>query len=569
MRAHRVRRGLAVAATALATAATATGATAGAAPQDPPATTDVRLITFNDLHGNLEPPTGSSGQIELDDGRTVDAGGAAYLATHLRRLRDEVPNSLVFSAGDSVGASPVNSALFHDEPTVDFLNSQDVRGHVVGNHEFDEGYQELQRLQTGGCHPQDGCEFRDSFAGADFPYLGANVTFEDGGAPALLPFTVQVSGGVPIGVIGATLQDLPDVVSPEAVRGLRFGDEVEAIDRTSDALERFGVKAQVVLLHQGDEADGGGPNSCEVIPGGPAGRIAEQVSPQVDAVFSAHSHQQYTCTATDPAGDPRPLVQGASYGRLLSVLDLRVDRDTREVVRESSTARNEVVTRDVEPDAETAALVEEARAKAAPIANRAVGTATGDLLKTPAPSGESGLGSVIADAQLAATRDTGAQLALTNPGGVRADLPHASSPAGEGDGVITYGEAFAVQPFGNTMQTMTLTGAQLRDVLEQQWSPEGENVLQVSAGLHYEYSRSAPIGSKVSGLTLDGAPVDPAAPYRVAVNNFLAGGGDGFSGFTEGTDVAGGPVDLDALLGYLAEHPDVVPPAPDRITAKD
>ncbi|MGW0892440.1 bifunctional metallophosphatase/5'-nucleotidase [Saccharopolyspora sp. NPDC002578] len=567
MRASRVRRGLAVVATALATAAMVPGAAAGQAPPRPD-TTDVRLITFNDLHGNLEPPTGSSGEVELPDGSVVEAGGAAYLAAHLDRLRAQAPNSLVLSAGDSVGASPVNSALFHDEPTVEFLNSQDVRAHVVGNHEFDEGYAELQRLQSGGCHPEDGCRFRDSFEGAHFPYLGANVSFEDG-SPALLPFTVQVSGGVPIGVIGATLEELPSVVSPEAVEGLRFGEEVAAIDRTADALDRFGIKAQVVLLHQGDEATGGGPDSCELEPGGPATRIATEASPKVDAVFSAHSHQQYNCTATDPAGAPRPVVQGASFGRLLSVLDLSIDRATRDVVRERSSARNEIVTRDIAPDAETVALVEEAREKAAPIANRAVGTITGDLLKAAAPSGESALGSVIADAQLESTAAGGAQLALTNPGGVRADLPHASSPAGEGDGVVTYGEAFAVQPFGNIMQTITLTGAQLKNVLEQQWTPEGATILQVSAGVHYEYSESAPIGSKVSGLTLHGEPVAPDALYRVAVNNFLAAGGDGFTGFAEGTDVTGGPVDLDALLGYFAAHPGVVPPAPDRITATD
>ncbi|WP_243793680.1 bifunctional UDP-sugar hydrolase/5'-nucleotidase [Saccharopolyspora gloriosae] len=562
MRASRVRRGLAVVATALATVATVPGAAAG---QAPPATTDVRLITFNDLHGNLEPPTGSSGEVELPDGTAVEAGGAAYLAAHLDRLRAQAPNSLVLSAGDSVGASPVNSALFHDEPTIDFLNSQDVRAHVVGNHEFDEGYQELQRLQTGGCHPEDGCEFRETFDGAAFPFLGANVSFEDG-SPALLPFTVQLSGGVPIGVIGATLQDLPSVVSPDAVAGLRFDEEVAAIDRTAEALDRFGIKAQVVLLHQGDEATGGGPDSCEVEPGGPASRIAAAASPNVDAVFSAHSHQQYNCTVTDPAGRPRPLVQGASYGRLLSVLDLKIDRATRDVVGERSSARNEIVTRDIAPDPETVALVDESREKAAPIANRSVGTTTGDLLKAPAPSGESTLGSVIADAQLEATAGGGAQLALTNPGGVRADLPHASSPSGEGDGVVTYGEAFAVQPFGNIMQTLTLTGAQLKNVLEQQWTPEGATILQVSAGVHYEYSESAPIGSKVSGLTLGGEPVNPDAPYRVAVNNFLAGGGDGFTGFTEGTDVTGGPLDLDALLAYFAAHPGVVPPPPDRIT---
>ncbi|MBQ6644202.1 MAG: bifunctional metallophosphatase/5'-nucleotidase [Saccharopolyspora sp.] len=560
MRACRVRSAAVAVAACLVTFGTALPAQAA------PADTEVRLITFNDLHGNLAAPSGSSGEVELADGTSVPAGGAAYLVAHIDRLRAEVPNSLVLSAGDSVGASPVESALFHDEPTVEFLNSQDVRAQVVGNHEFDEGYPELQRMQRGGCHPEDGCAFRDSFDGSDFPTLGANVSFADG-RPALLPFTVQRSGGVPIGIIGVTLHDLPQSVSPDAVAGLEFGDEVAAIDRTAEALDRLGVKAQVVLMHQGDEAAGGGPDSCAVAPEGPATRVAAAASPKVDALFTAHSHQQYNCTVDDPAGDPRPVVQGASYGRLLSTMDLSINHRTGDVVRDKTKARNEIVSRDIAPDPETAALVDEAKTKAAPIANREVGTATGDLSRDPAPSGETTLGDLIADAQLEATKGAGAQVALTNPGGIRADLPHRSSANGEGDGVITYGEAFAVQPFGNTMQTMTLTGAQLKNVLEQQWQGDGATMLQISSTLHYAYSESAPAGSKVSDLAIAGEPVDPGATYRVAVNNFLAGGGDGFSGFTEGTDVTGGPVDLDALLGYLGAHPGIVPPPADRITA--
>ena len=554
---------------AAAAALTCAGLAAGPVAAAPSSTTDVRLITFNDFHGNLQPPAGSSGRVTLPDGTTVDAGGAAYLATHIKRLRGEVANSVVLSAGDNVGASPLDSALFHDEPTMALLNEIGVKASTIGNHELDEGYKELLRMQLGGCHPTDGCQFRDSYPGAKFPILGGNVYF-DNGVNAALPFTVTVSGGVPIGIIGVTLKDLPLVVTPEAVEGLEFGDEVEAINKSSRFLDLLGIKTQVVLVHQGDNTEGGGPDDCRTVPG-PATAIAQAASPSVDVVFTGHSHQQYNCTVTDPAGKPRTLIQGSSFGRLLSVVDLKIDKRTRDVVRASTKAHNEIVTRTVTPDPKVAALVEEARTKAAPIANEQVGTITADLVRAAPASGESPLGDVIADAQLAATASNDAQIAITNPGGIRTDLTYAGSAAGEGDGVVTYGEAFAVQPFGNIMQTMTLTGAQLKTVLEQQWQPRPDGtvqvrILQISSTLHYSWSQSAPVGSKISGITVAGEPVTDDATYRVSVNNFLAAGGDGFAEFANGTDIAGGPVDLDAFTAYLTANPGIGPPAADRIT---
>jgi 5'-nucleotidase len=543
---------------------------AGAAPQtNASKTTDVRLISINDLHGNLTPPSGSSGRVTLSDGTTVDAGGAAYLATHVKRLRSEARNSLVLTAGDNIGASPLNSALFHDEPTIELLNLLGVKASALGNHEFDEGYKELLRMQFGGCHPEDGCQFRDKFTGAKFPYLGANVSF-DNGLPAALPFTVQISGGVPIGIIGLPLKDVPLVVTPEAVKGLKFGDEVEAINRTSRLLDRLGIKSQVVTIHQGDNTEGGGPNDCRTIPGA-ATAIAQKASPSVDVIFAGHSHQQYNCVIDDPAGNPRTIIEGSSFGRLLSVVDVKIDSRSRDILRDKVVARNEIVTRTVTPDPAAQALVDEATAKSAPIANRPVGSITADLVRAAPASGESPLGDVIADGQLAATQSNNAVIAVTNPGGIRNDLTFAGSPAGEGDGVVTYGEAFAVQPFSNIMQTMTLTGAQLKTVLEQQWQPQPDGsvqvrILQISSSLHYTWSQSAAIGSKVSNITVAGQPVDPGASYRVSVNNFLAAGGDGFAEFKNGTDIAGGPVDLDAFTAYLTANPNLAPPAADRIT---
>jgi 5'-nucleotidase len=558
------RRAVAIAAAALATVAmTATPASATPG-QSPDPTTDVRLITFNDFHGNLEPPSGSSGQVNLPGGTKVNAGGAAYLATHVKQLRAQVKNSIVLSAGDNIGASPTTSALFHDEPTIDFLNSLGVKASVVGNHEFDEGYKELQRMQFGGCNPTDGCQFRSSFDGAKFPLLGANVTFTNG-FPALLPFSIQYSGGVPIGVIGATLKDLPQVVTPEAIKGLQFGDEVEAINRTANLLDSFGVKAQVVLLHQGDNSEVAGPDDCRVV-AGPATAIAKVVTPKVDAIFTGHSHQQYNCAINDPAGAPRTVIQGSSFGRLLSVVDLKINLKTRDVVRSATVAHNDIVTRDVTPDPDVLKLVDEAKVKAAPIANRKVGTITADLPAAGAASGESPLGDVIADAQLEGTQSNGAQIAITNPGGIRDDLIYASSANGEGDGVVTYGEVFKVQPFANIMQTITLTGANLKNVLEQQWQPNVTRILQISKSLHYTYTLSAPVGSRISNITVNGTPIDPAGSYHVSVNNFLAAGGDGFTEFKQGTNLAGGPIDLDAFIAYFAAHPGVAPPAADRIT---
>jgi len=530
-------------------------------------TVPVRVIALNDFHGNLQPPAGSSGRVTLGDGTTVDAGGAAYLATHVAQLKADAKNAFVVSAGDNIGASPLASALFHDEPTIEFLNAIGVKASAVGNHEFDEGYQELKRIQLGGCHPTDGCQFRSGYAGAAFPYLGANVTL-DNGRPALLPFTVRVVGGVPVGLIGVTLKDLPAVVTPAAIQGLKFGDEVQAINKTSDLLDRVGVRAQIVLMHQGDEGAGGGPDDCKTKPG-IAQRIAQTATPRVDAFFSGHSHSQYNCSVTDPDGQPRPLIQGLSFGRLLSVVDLKIDRRTRDVIRSQTKADNVIVTRTVTPDPTVEAIVSRAVTQSAPIANRQVGRITADLTRTAGPSGESALGDVIADAQLAATTSAGAQIAFTNPGGIRTDLTYASSPAGEGDGVVTYGEAFAVQPFGNIMQTVTLTGAQLDAVLEQQDQTAlglGIRTLQLSDSLHYTWSTSASAGARVSNLTLNGVPVDPAASYRVSVNNFLAAGGDNFTVFAQGTNLTGGPIDLDAFTAYLTANSPLSPPPLDRIT---
>ncbi|MBB4913728.1 bifunctional metallophosphatase/5'-nucleotidase [Streptosporangium saharense] len=562
-----------------------------------PRTVPVRLLALNDFHGNLEPPTGSSGRMVDENGTTVDAGGAAYVATHLKQLTDR--NTLKVAQGDLIGASPLLSAAYHDEPSVEFLGKIGVTASAVGNHEFDEGYTELRRIMYGGCHPTDGCSPAGRWKGARYSYLGANVLFrkpgggaeqealaafggQDSGSlrallkgygiPALPPVAVRWVNGVPVGFIGLVTQTTPGIVTSEGIKDLRFVDEVKAANVASKLLRLVGVRAQVVLVHEGDQVTAGqSPDACSAQPG-VGTRIATQVDPEIDVVLSGHSHQAYLCKVTDPAGGTRLFSQGGSFGRVITKVDFQVDVRTRDVVRSSVVADNQVVTRTVTPDPEITAFVQSWKDRVAPVANRPIGRITADITNVAGPSGESSLGNLIADGQLAASRSGGnAQIALMNPGGVRASLTYAGSPVGEGDGVVTYGEAFTVQPFNNLVQVVTLTGAQLKTVLEQQF-PGGPNaqpftkILQPSSNLTYTYSTGAAWGSKVSDLKIDGVAVTDTQSIRVTANNFLVGGGDAFAEFTKGTDVWSGPLDIDAFAAYFAANPSITPPAPTHIT---
>jgi 5'-nucleotidase len=486
------------------------------------------------------------------------AGGAEYLATHIDALRKQNRNTLVVSAGDNIGASPLVSGLFHDEPTIEAFNAMGVDISAVGNHEFDEGSAELLRMQDGGCHPVDGCQDGDGFAGADFDYLAANVTDDDTGRTLFRPYEIRRVGGVKVGFIGVVLKDTPTIVTPSGVEGLTFGDEADAIDEYTAKLKKKGVRAIVVLMHQGDTVDLGQVNDC-INPVGPLADIIGRSSTEVDLYLTGHTHQAYNCVI----GGKRA-TSASSFGRVLTDANLRVDRRTGQVV--SVSAENEIVTQDVAKDAAQTAILNKYTAISAPIANRRIGASTAALTREQNAAGESVLGDIIADSQLAATAPDGfgnAVVAFMNPGGIRTDID-----AGD----ITYGEAFAVQPFGNSLVTMTLTGAQIDRVLEQQWDGQGTSpkVLQVSNGLTYTWSASGPLGSRVdpSTIKINGTTVDPAASYRVTVNSFLADGGDGFTELRNGTDRLGGAVDLDALAAYLSlPANDPIAPTPrDRIT---
>jgi len=533
--------------------------------------TTVQLLAINDFHGNLDPPAGSSGRISTGPTTTVDAGGAEYLATHFKQLRKGNRHSFSVAAGDNIGGTPLISGLFHDEPTIESLNKMGVDVSGVGNHEFDEGWQELRRMQDGGCHPADGCQDRDPFSGAFFQYLAANVFFAGTNRTILPPYEIKRAGRERIAFIGLTLEGTPLIVTPSGVAGLEFRDEIVTINRLVRQLRRERkIESFVVLIHEGGQqaapfANGYmDVNRCDNFSGA-IKPIVEALNPAVDAVVSAHTHQPYVCTFNGIL-----TTSAASFGRLITDIELRIDRRSHDV--EFVHAVNRIVTRDVPKDPKQTKLLAKYNAIAAPIANRVVGSITADITRTSNAAGESPLGDVIADAQLAATAPSdfgGAVVALMNPGGIRADLVYSASPAGEAPGQVTYGELFTVQPFSNVMVVKTFTGAQLKAILEQQANNPGpgqNRILQVSNGFTYTWSASAPAGSKVSNMAINGVPVDPAASYRVAMNNFLADGGDGFSAFRDGTNQLGGEIDLDALVRYLTERSPVAPGPTNRIT---
>ncbi len=529
---------------------------------------EIQILGINDFHGNLEPPTGSGGRVG-----TVDAGGAEYLATHIKALEDTNRNSIVVSAGDLIGASPLLSALFHDEPTIEAMNEIGLDINAVGNHEFDEGVTELQRMQDGGCHPTDGCLDGDDFAGADFDFLAANVVDEETGVPLFAPYRIENFNGAKVAFIGMTLEGTPTIVSQAGIAGYDFLDEADTVNALIPELRRRGIESIVVLLHEGGSPTSFDIDGCRGI-SGPIVDIVERMDPEVDLVVSGHTHQPYSCVI-----DGTVVTSAYSAGRLVTDIDMRVDRKTGDVT--GMTVDNKVVTRDVPPDPAITSLITRYRELAAPIANRPIGRITADITRANDPSRESALGNAIADAQLAATDDPGsgdAVVAFMNPGGVRADLSYAGSSAGEGDGVVTYGEAFTVQPFGNSLVTLSLTGAQIERVLEEQFCGVNRSfprVLLPSAGFHYTWDQSQ-IGAAdcamadvvdPGSITLGGTPLDPGATYRVTVNSFLADGGDGFATLAQGGDRLGGSVDVDAFEAYLVAAGDqgLVPPATDRI----
>jgi len=573
-------------------------------------TMNIQVLSFNDFHGNLEPPAGSSGRVVTDHALSTtagvttavnvntDAGGVEYLATHLRDARKGNANTITVAAGDIVGASPLLSAAFHDEPTIEAMNKLGLEATAVGNHEFDEGYLELQRLQRGGCLPdgaglnnQNSCA-AGKFKGAKFQFLAANVKYSGTNKTILPSYWVKKMNGAKVGFIGMTLKETPNIVTKAGVTGLDFTDEVATANALVPVLERQGVKAIVVLIHQGgapavqawtgpddktynvgatyDYACGKGGT---LDPTSPILPIAANLSPQIDMIISGHTHQPYVCNVPDPKGQQRLVTSASSFGRLFTETNLTYDRHTNDIVRASVKGSNMVVSRDVAKAADETKLVDTYKTLIAPIAGKVLGNITTDVTAAQNPAGESTLGDLIADAQVNdPSVISGAKpvVAFMNPGGIRADLTYVSSAKGEGDGVVTYEEAFTVQPFNNYLVSMDMTGAQISSLLQQQWS--GLNavtpkMLQISQGLSYAWHQGIAGRELVAGsLTIGGQPVVDTATYRIVTNNFLSDGGDGFPAFVgAGNKVIGG-LDIDGFAAYLPTVSPYTPAALGRIT---
>ncbi|MEH0846055.1 bifunctional metallophosphatase/5'-nucleotidase [Micromonospora sp. CPCC 205711] len=550
-----------------------------------------QFLSYNDFHGAIDPPGGSGATVN-----GTPAGGVEYLATWLQKLRAEAAaegrKTTTVGAGDLIGATPLVSAAFHDEPTIELMDEIGLEISSVGNHEFDEGVDELIRINKGGCHPADGCADGDGFAGAKFTYLAANTISKKTKLPILPPIDVRFVGGVPVGFVGVTLEGTPGIVNPAGITSVEFRDEVETANKWGGLLKLFGVRAMVLLVHEG-----GAQSPPPSTPGvsdcanfaGPIVDIVRGLRPEFGLVVSGHTHRFYSCSLPNSSGAQSVVTSAGSNGQLITDVDYSLDRRTGRFT--GITAKNVIVENGVRnPDGSwqqsapgvfarnpelvdpgARALADKYRAAVAPIANKVVGRISADIVRDAKPSGESPLGDVIADAQLAYTRGDGAQLALMNPGGIRASLSYGASAGGEAPGEVTYGEAFTVQPFNNLVVTQTLTGAQLKSVLEQQfvgWNGQTtQRILQVSAGLTYSYDSSAAAGSRVSALALNGVPVDPAASYRVTTNDFLANGGDGFTDLKAGTGrTTAKGFDVDALVAYLGAGAPVAPGPADRIT---
>jgi 5'-nucleotidase len=523
------------------------------------ASVELRILAINDFHGNLKPPAGG---IRIDDPNdkgnkiAVSAGGAEQMATLVKALREGHRNNVFVAAGDLIGASPFLSAMFHDEPTIESLSLMGLAISAVGNHEFDEGKDELLRMQHGGCH-QQGCKGPHPFAGATFHYLAASTFLKDSAKTLFPPYEIRTFDGIPVAFIGLTLKGTPEIISPAAAAGLEFRDEAATVNALIPELKAKGVEAIVVLIHEGGFPTGD-YNECPGI-SGPIVEIARKLDRAVDVVISGHTHKAYICEI-----DGRLVTSADKFGTLVTAIDLKLDPVTHDVI--NARAANTIVRENLAKEPEQTALIESYEKVAAPIANRRAGTITATLSRVPNLAGESSLGDIVADAQLAATRSEangGAVMAFTNPGGIRTDI------AMKDDRAVSYADVFAAQPFRNKLVTLTLTGAQIREALEQQWrDPARPRILQVSNGFSYSWEAAKPYGEHVvaASMKLHGAAVESTKSYRVTVNDYLALGGDGFAALKDGSAKQYGVYDDEALFAFFGANGPITPGPPTRIT---
>lgn len=541
------------------------------AARDRSSTVDVQVLAINDFHGALEPPAGANGRVA-----GTAAGGVEYLATHLSRLKASHPNSILVSAGDNLGGTPLLSSLFHDEAAVEALNLTGLELSAVGNHDLDEGWWELYRMTKGGCHPVDGCQDGTPFDGARFSYLSANISLDPRKSdparlaaagitgtrvrPLFTPYVIREFEGVKVGFIGLTLRGAPRIIMPESTRGLTFSPEPAAANTAAAELRRRGVDAIVVMMHEGGVQKGTDPDGCEGISSDIVS-LVNQMSNDIDVVVSGHSHAAYNC-----AIGTKLLTSASSSGRVVTDIELTLQRGSGRLVAKH--ARNIIVSRDVDPSPTVTALIAHYRPLVAKVGGRVVGTVTATLPRAFNDAGESALGDVVADGMLEMARNTpgaGGDVAFMNQGGLRSDL---AATAGAVPSPVTYAQLFEVLPFGNVVVAKTLTGDGLVQMLEQQFGADGRfRILQPSAGFTYAYDTTRPRGERVdrASIRINGAPLVPGAKYRVVSIDFIWNGGDEFGIGPSATDPVTVGTDVDAFEAFVTKHSPVAPGPRDRV----
>ncbi len=548
----------------------------------------VHIFAFNDFHGNLEPP---KRYLEAPDPTNsnkavrIPVGGVSYLADAINKLRAQHPQHAVVSAGDLISASPLTSSLFLDEPTIEVMNAIALDFNAVGNHEFDRGTDELRRLQNGGCQQYSHavpCQVNTNFSGADFDFLAANVSLKRHPQRTLFPaYKIKYYAGMPVAFIGLTLEATPSIVSAAGIQDVDFHDEAETINALIPQLQQQGIQAIVVLIHEGvAPTQRLNQQTCAGL-SGPLIGILERLDPEVDLVVSGHTHQSYICDyATQNPAKPFLLTSAGQYGTLITNIQLTLDGKTGEVLQKNArqipvqsesymVGTTRMDTTDLyekfNPTPSIEAILMPYRQAVTTISARVIGSAYNAIPRQILASGESPLGILIADAQQAAAlanNPQGSDFALMNPGGVRADLMVNAQQQ------ITFADVFAVQPFGNSLITLSLSGQQIRELLEQQWSGANASfpkILQPSQEFSYQYSASRTASPRAQNIRVAGQPLINSKIYRVTVNSFLADGGDHFTAFKQGTQRIGVGKDIDALQSYIAQHSPVTAPMTQRI----
>ena len=548
----------------------------------------INILAFNDFHGNLEPPKRfieAEDPTDINKSVRIPVGGVSYFADAINKLRAQYPNNAVVSAGDLISASPLTSSLFLDEPTIETMNEIKIDFNAVGNHEFDRGTDELRRLQNGGCQQYTTtkpCQINKDFAGAKFNFLAANVSLKADPKRTLFPaYKIKRYGNIPVAFIGLTLEATPTIVSAAGIKDVDFHDEAETVNSLIPELKKQGVEAIVVVVHEGvAPSTKFNAKTCAGL-SGPLTGILDRLDTAVDVVVSGHTHQSYICDySTLNPQKPFLLTSAGQYGTAITNIKLELDGKTGDVIKKDAQQvpiQSEAYTSGTTtvnltnlyekfnktPSIE--AILDKYRQAVTTISARIVGTATTVINRNAAESGETALGNLIADAQQAAAltaSNQGSDFTLMNPGGVRADLQTNSNNQ------ITFGDVFAVQPFGNSIVTLSLTGQQIRELLEQQWSGANANrprILQPSKELSYAYKKDATAVPRATQIMISGQALMDSKSYRVTVNSFIADGGDNFTVLTKGTNRVGGGQDIDALEKYINQNSPVQAPETNRI----